>query len=106
MSLLEVEDVGESAPQGVVMVLVGSEHDSSREHEPVRSLRMYNLSSLISLAKWAVAQKVPAASDRSERILTTGIRVRAHWIYVAHPILISRHHRARRESHPEAWRKA
>lgn len=56
MSILEVEDTGESTPQGVLLALVGPETEN--EQEPVRTLRMYNLASIISLAKWAVSQKV------------------------------------------------
>lgn len=58
MSMLEIESIGEGTPQGVVLALVGPEHESSRDHESLRTLRMYNLASLISLAKWSVAQKV------------------------------------------------
>jgi hypothetical protein len=58
MSLLEVEDIGESTPQGVVLFLVGSDPDSGKEQESTRILRMYNLASLISLARWAISQKV------------------------------------------------
>lgn len=58
MSLLEVEDTGEGTPQGVVLALVGPEVDSPKDQEPPRTLRMYNLSSLISLAKWAMSEKV------------------------------------------------
>ncbi|KAI0053699.1 hypothetical protein FA95DRAFT_478131 [Auriscalpium vulgare] len=54
MSILEVENVGETTPQGVVLLLVGTETDSQENH---RTMRMYNLTSLISLAKWAVSQK-------------------------------------------------
>ncbi|GLB34184.1 hypothetical protein LshimejAT787_0110680 [Lyophyllum shimeji] len=59
MSLLEVENTGEGTPQGVVLVLVGPEGDSScaKDADAMRTLRMYNLASLTSLAKWAVAQK-------------------------------------------------
>ncbi|ETW84114.1 hypothetical protein HETIRDRAFT_381493 [Heterobasidion irregulare TC 32-1] len=57
MSLLEVEDTGEGTPQGVVLALVGPEVDSPKDQEPPRTLRMYNLSSLISLAKWAMSEK-------------------------------------------------
>lgn len=57
MSLLEVENIGESTPQGVVLALVGSESEG-KEHDGLRTLRMYNLASLISLAKWAISQKV------------------------------------------------
>ncbi|KAI0306955.1 hypothetical protein B0F90DRAFT_1683794 [Multifurca ochricompacta] len=56
MSLLEVEEIGESTPQGVVLFLVGSDSDG-KEQESARILRMYNLASLISLAKWAISQK-------------------------------------------------
>jgi hypothetical protein len=58
MSLLEVEEIGESTPQGVALLLVGSDLESGKEQEPNRTLRMYNLASLISLAKWAISQKV------------------------------------------------
>lgn len=58
MSLLEVEEIGESSPQGVVLFLVGSESENGKEQESNRILRMYNLASLISLAKWAIANKV------------------------------------------------
>ncbi|KAF8076773.1 hypothetical protein FPV67DRAFT_1605191 [Lyophyllum atratum] len=59
MSLLEVENTGEGTPQGVILALVGPEPDSPGVKDPdaMRSLRMYNLASLTSLAKWAVAQK-------------------------------------------------
>lgn len=52
MSILEIEYTGDSMPQGVVLCLVG------KDGEDNRSLRMHNLASLISLAKWAVAHKV------------------------------------------------
>jgi hypothetical protein len=58
MSFLEVEEVGESSPQGVVLFLVGSESENGKEQESNRILRMYNLASLISLAKWAISNKV------------------------------------------------
>lgn len=56
MSILEVEDTGESTPQGVLLALVGPEPET--EQESVRTLRMYNLASIISLAKWTISQKV------------------------------------------------
>lgn len=67
LSLLEVEDIGEGTPQGVVLALVGPEPDSpsARDTESTRSLRMYNLKSLSSLARWAVAQKVVFNPTRS-----------------------------------------
>ncbi|KAF9498711.1 hypothetical protein BDN71DRAFT_353746 [Pleurotus eryngii] len=58
MSMLEVEDIGEGTPQGVVLALVGPDTNTcSKDQEATRTLRMYNLSSLTSLAKWAVSQK-------------------------------------------------
>ncbi|KAG2156392.1 hypothetical protein DEU56DRAFT_867822 [Suillus clintonianus] len=61
LSILEYEDAGERAPQGVVLALVGPELEdspSSGSHqESPRSLRMYKLASLTSLAKWAIAQQ-------------------------------------------------
>lgn len=57
MSILEVEDIGESTPQGVALFLV-SDSENGKEQESMRVLRMYNLASLISLAKWAISRKV------------------------------------------------
>ncbi|KAF5393039.1 hypothetical protein D9757_001129 [Collybiopsis confluens] len=60
MSLLEMETDARGTPQGVVLALVGRETDSpssSKDPESSRVLRMYNLASLVSLAKWAVTQK-------------------------------------------------
>ncbi|KDQ29618.1 hypothetical protein PLEOSDRAFT_1038182, partial [Pleurotus ostreatus PC15] len=71
MSMLEVEDIGEGTPQGVVLALVGPDTNTcSRDQEATRTLRMYNLSSLISLAKWAVSQKV----DRNSTFQSTSGR--------------------------------
>ena len=58
MSFLELESVGDGTPQGVVLALVGPDSNSPRDQEGVRSLRMYNLARLVSLAKWAITQKV------------------------------------------------
>jgi hypothetical protein len=58
MSLIEVEDIGEGTPQGVVLFLVGCDPENGKEQESMRTLRMYNLASLISLAKWAISRKV------------------------------------------------
>jgi len=58
MSLLEVEEIGEGTPQGVALFLVGSDPESGKEQECTRTLRMYNLASLISLARYAISQKV------------------------------------------------
>jgi hypothetical protein len=60
MSMLEAEDIGNGTPQGVVLAVV-SPHDSptfSRDHENIRTVRMYNLASLISLARWTIANEV------------------------------------------------
>ncbi|KAH9948800.1 hypothetical protein B0H21DRAFT_689519 [Amylocystis lapponica] len=57
MTILEVESTGQGTPQGVVLALVGPDADSGREQEGIRTLRMYNLASLLSLAKWALARK-------------------------------------------------
>ncbi|KAJ7621514.1 hypothetical protein DFH06DRAFT_1285551 [Mycena polygramma] len=55
MSILE-QDGGAS---GVVLMLVGPEPPSplGKDGEAQRTVRMYNLASLVSLAKWAVANK-------------------------------------------------
>src|ERR1700733_2495319 len=58
MSILEVEDIGESTPQGVALFLVGCDPENGKEQESMRVLRMYNLASIISLAKWAISRKV------------------------------------------------
>jgi hypothetical protein len=50
-----MEHTGDGTPAGVVLALVGSEPG---DPEAPRGLRMYNLSSLISLAKWAISAKV------------------------------------------------
>ena len=48
----------------MVLALVGSViDDPSKEQEGIRTLRMYNLASLVSLAKWAIAQKVSRPSN-------------------------------------------
>ena len=62
MSLLEMEETGECTPQGVVLLLVGSDPESAREQECTRNLRMYNLASLINLANWAISPKVCCAA--------------------------------------------
>lgn len=55
LTLLEVDSNGADTPSGVVLALVGSSQDecSPKDVEPTKSLRMYSLSSIISLAKWA-----------------------------------------------------
>lgn len=62
MSILEHEGAGDMTQQGVVLALVGPEIDglpSSGSHqESLRSLRMYKLANLISLAKWVISQEV------------------------------------------------
>ncbi|KIM46555.1 hypothetical protein M413DRAFT_441642 [Hebeloma cylindrosporum] len=60
MTILESEDHGSGTPQGVVLAIVGPAHDSpttSKDPEQLRAARMYSLSSLISLARWTIAQK-------------------------------------------------
>ncbi|KAH6914688.1 hypothetical protein BKA70DRAFT_1256765 [Coprinopsis sp. MPI-PUGE-AT-0042] len=60
MTILELEETGEGTQQGVVLALVGPEPDSpslAHKDSDFRALRMYNLGSLTSLARWAVAQK-------------------------------------------------
>ncbi|KAG6854475.1 hypothetical protein C0991_006554 [Blastosporella zonata] len=56
MSLIEVENTAEGIPQGVILALVSPEPDA-KEADSTRSLRMYNLASLVSLVKWTIAQK-------------------------------------------------
>lgn len=78
ISILEIGSIGEGTPQGVVLALVGPQAESSRDNEPLRSLRMYNLASLISLAKWTVAQKVRINnvdhSDSCSSVISQGAR--------------------------------
>ncbi|TDL29387.1 hypothetical protein BD410DRAFT_779787 [Rickenella mellea] len=59
LDLLEFEETGGTTPQGVVLALVGSDPDclGGREQDGMRSIRMYNLASLTSLARWAITQK-------------------------------------------------
>ncbi|KAF5371228.1 hypothetical protein D9758_004150 [Tetrapyrgos nigripes] len=59
MTIIESEDIGEGTPQGVVLALVSPEAESpsGKDQECLRMLRMYNLASLTSLAKWAVSQR-------------------------------------------------
>lgn len=61
MSMLEAEDAGNGTRQGVVLAIVGPSHDSSvisRDHENLRTARMYNLASLINLARWTIENEV------------------------------------------------
>ena len=61
LELLEFQETGDATPQGVVLALMGAEVESQsnlRERDVMRSIRMYNLSSLTSLARWASTQKV------------------------------------------------
>ena len=67
MSILEVEDIGESTPQGVALFLVSCDSENGKEQESMRVLRMYNLASLISLAKWAISRKVRPRSSSGHR---------------------------------------
>ncbi|KAI9068443.1 hypothetical protein FKP32DRAFT_1618597 [Trametes sanguinea] len=81
MTILESESTGEGTPQGVVLALVSTEHDSSKDQESPRVLRMYNLASLVSLAKWAVTQKVRYSSADVHSCLT-----RRHFMQDARPL--------------------
>jgi hypothetical protein len=65
MSVLEHESIGEGTPQGVILALVEAER--AKDQESLRTLRMYNLASLISLAKWTVAQKVELLGGRCKK---------------------------------------
>src|SRR5258705_13723760 len=61
MSLLEIEDNGSGVPQGVVLAIVGPSLDSanpSKETDTAKTVRMYNLASLVNLARWTISQKV------------------------------------------------
>lgn len=60
MSIIEQGEGLDGKRQGVVLALVGPEAGSpgSKDGDSVRTLRMYNLLSLTSLAKWAITQKV------------------------------------------------
>ena len=83
MSILEHEDIGEGTPQGVVLALVGPDPDapsaSSGHQESLRTLRMYNLASLTSLAKWTIAQKVCTALLTCLLCAYLWLRVRILW---------------------------
>ncbi|EKM59490.1 uncharacterized protein PHACADRAFT_191858 [Phanerochaete carnosa HHB-10118-sp] len=57
MSLLEAESTGDGTPQGVVLALVGPADEPPSGQEGVKSIRMYNLGSLVSLAKWTTVQQ-------------------------------------------------
>ena len=60
LSILETEDIGNGTPQGVVLAIVGPSQSSvsGKDTETTRVARMYNLASLISLARWTLANKV------------------------------------------------
>ena len=65
LTLLEVDYNGTDTPTGVVLALVGScreDESSLKDVESTKSLRMYSLSSIISLAKWAASSQVTSAS--------------------------------------------
>lgn len=58
MTILEAENTGEGTPNGIVLTLVGPDLGYAKDVESPRTLRMYNLASLVSLAKWAISTKV------------------------------------------------
>ena len=61
MTVLEMEETGSGVPHGVVLAVVGPSPDApglGKDPEALRTARMYNLSALINLAKWAISQKV------------------------------------------------
>lgn len=60
LSILETEDIGNGTPQGVVLAIVGPSQNSAsgKDVDSTRVARMYSLSSLISLARWTLANKV------------------------------------------------
>jgi hypothetical protein len=58
MSILELNGMKDGTPQGVVLALVGPEACSPKDGDNTRQIRMYNLASLYSLAKWAVTNRV------------------------------------------------
>lgn len=76
MTILESESTGEGTPQGVVLALVSSEADSSRDQEHHRMLRMYNLASLVSLAKWTITQRVSTCIAFSPQCSDISVRAR------------------------------
>jgi hypothetical protein len=80
MSLLEVEEIGEGTPHGVALFLVGSDPENGKEQESIRTLRMYNLASLISLARWAISQKVSPPLFIGAPSLRDPCRAPRHWI--------------------------
>ena len=64
LTLLEVDNSGTDTPSGVVLALVGScreDECSSKDVESTKSLRMYSLSSVISLVKWAASNQVTSS---------------------------------------------
>ena len=65
LTLVEVDHNGTDTPSGVVLALVGScreDECSQKDVESTKSLRMYSLSSIISLAKWAASSQVTSSS--------------------------------------------
>ena len=61
MSMVEAEDAGNGTPQGVVLAIVGPSHDPpviNKDYENIRTVRMYNLASLINLARWTISHGV------------------------------------------------
>ncbi|KAF8622155.1 hypothetical protein AX15_007273 [Amanita polypyramis BW_CC] len=78
MTILEMENTGEDTLNGIVLALVGPEQGCSKDADAPRTLRMYNLASLVSLAKWAISSKASNVGFR--------IGQGAHLSQGAHPL--------------------
>lgn len=97
MTIIEQGEGLDGKTQGVVLALVGPDagSPSTKDGDHARTLRMYNLLSLTSLAKWAIAQKVGSFSCSSVSTYAVSHRVHARWIYGDHRIGMSRQHLAK-----------
>lgn len=71
LELLEFQETGDLTPYGVVLALVGPEVEitSPKEHDAIRSIRMYSLASLVSLARWAIMMKVSSRTPSAGPVL-------------------------------------
>lgn len=92
MTILEAEDRGTGTPQGVVLAVVGPSQDAvavGKDAEALRTARMYNLGSLVSLARWTIAQKVnnnyfSSDASNSQKIIYLGIKTSGLKIHGRH----------------------